>query len=173
MFQALEYGGQFSREELHYHELGIAQLTSIYYNSQKTKPPYTKPNDFCLFAPKNEHITQTLVVCINELINKELIPSWCLRLIPEEILKKESTGKVRGLKAVSTFGMYLFLPSQISDSLTFAMGIFTDKIKPGQYILYGVDSDEKFEVSIDKFYEDMIIYDGYLILKTANEDNDY
>lgn len=101
------------------------------------------------------------------------MPSWCLRLIPEEILKKETRGKVKVLKAVSTFGIYLFLPCQISDSLTFAMGIFTDRIKPGDYILHGVDSDEKFEISIDKHYEDMIIYDGYLLMKANTDDDDF
>lgn len=53
------------------------------------------------------------------------------------------------------------------------MGIFTDRIKPGDYILHSVDSDEKFEISIDKHYEDMIIYDGYLLMKANTDDDDF
>lgn len=64
-------------------ELPIAQLTAVYANSQKTKPPYFSRDDFCLFRPRNNQISPEVCSAIVVLVESNELPGWLFALLPD------------------------------------------------------------------------------------------
>lgn len=80
-------------QELHLRELPIAQLTAVYANSQKTKPPYFSRDDFCLFRPRNNQLSPEVCSAIVALAESNELPGWLFEIIPDyQEIEINSTG---------------------------------------------------------------------------------
>ena len=102
IFQALEYGHRFYKEDLHYQELGMATLTSYFVNANKDpkKGSGVTPSDFFYFKPDaSSDIDANVATTFFSLIKEQLIPNWAVSLIPiKEMMALKDKGRIVKLR---------------------------------------------------------------------------
>ena len=141
ILQAIEQGEKLEKERLHLSEIGIAQLTAFYYNSQKTKPPYKNVEDFCFFKPR-QGLPEKLCNTFRNLLDATLVPAWCAIELPIVELENGATdGRPATPRLYSAPGIFLVAPEVYEETIVVAMAAFDEGILPGQYYLaFNVDN---------------------------------
>lgn len=149
MLQALEQGKQIEREQDHRKELPTALSTSIYANSQKTKPPYFSPVDFCFFHnPEESRIPSDICDAFTELSRDEMLPTWALEYAPVEDLRKNVKGtKTVRSRAWMTKGLIVVLPVT-SGNLVSGMAIASEDVPSGKITLWDIDTQEAHTIVV-------------------------
>ena len=106
-------------------ELGISQLTCIYINSQKTKPPYYSPQDFCLFTPKKDAISQDLADIIWDLKRDNLLPNSAAAWLPWESIPPASDRPIppNKIRILRTRGVWAIAPQEEENFLFVPIGV--------------------------------------------------
>ncbi|MEW5857382.1 MAG: hypothetical protein AB1861_08375 [Cyanobacteriota bacterium] len=150
--QALSEGKLLERESAHRRELPTALNTSIYANSQKTKPPYYAPLDFCFFqAPDQGRIPSPVCDCFLALHREELLPAWSLEVAPVDELQKNTRGeKFEGVRVWMTKGLILLLPSREGQLVHIGMVLAGEECPSGKVTLWDTDSSVSHQVIVPK-----------------------
>jgi hypothetical protein len=103
IFQALEYGHRFYKEDLHYQELGMATLTSYFVNANKDpkKGSGVTPSDFFYFKPdSSSDISPDVATTFFSLVKDGVIPDWAVSLIPiKELVALKDKGRIARKRA--------------------------------------------------------------------------
>ena len=162
MFQALSEGQKWEREQRHANELPVAQLVSVYANSQKTNPPYFKPSDFYFFAPEDEcQINQDVCVTFLSISNDQLLPSWVLRLSPAEEIQKAKAGRVSKPRMWMCRGLALICPVLEDGVLTAGMAVIDDNHPVGDVEVFDVDGDgdQSYMIRVPERFEEAHLFD--------------
>jgi hypothetical protein len=104
IFQALEYGHRFYKEQLHCQELGIATLTSYFVNANKDPKKGSKvsPSDFFFFKPdQSNEICPDVATTFFSLVEDKLVPNWTLQYIPlKEFIALRGRGNIESPRAL-------------------------------------------------------------------------
>jgi hypothetical protein len=160
VFQALSEGQKWEREQRHAYELPVAQLTSVYANSQKTKPPYFNTSDFYFFALEDE-CTINVDVCATFLAiaNDQRLPSWVLGLSPMEEIEKAKAGRVAKTRMWMCRGLALICPNLEEGTLTAGMAVIDDNCPVGEVEVFDVDSGEIYIIHVPEKFEEAYLLD--------------
>jgi hypothetical protein len=160
VFDALSTGLKLERERLHSEEEAIAQLTAIYFNSQKTKPPYLSRTDFYIYPPLEESsIPAEVCNTFLALVKEQILPSWALRLSPVEEIQKGASEKV-GVAKVRLWmcrGLALICPNFEQEVLTAGLAIIDDDAPSGRVAVWDVDTNEEVLIWIPEISEPYIV----------------
>lgn len=150
VLQALESGNELKREQAHSAELPIAQLTAIYVNSQKTKPPYARLYDFCLFKSEGESlIPPEICDTFLKLVDDNDIPSWAISLAPlDEIRKGKGNGRVMYPRLWMCRGLALIAPRLEEGVLTAGIVVAEDDHPFGEVEVWDVDTQKSHTLRI-------------------------
>lgn len=152
-------------QELHLRELPIAQLTAVYANSQKTKPPYFSRDDFCLFRPRNNQLTPEVCSAIVSLTESNELPGWLFELIPDyQEIELGATGEPPEEKIWMTKGVALICPKYSASGVRAGMvacetpGIFEvdlfDQQGNGKKVKINTNEYVEFDVMFEVIPED-------------------
>ena len=128
MLEALREGEEIERQKQHAAEMAIAQLTAVYINSQKTKPPYYSPQDFCLFAPKTDsQLPEKVVATIHNLRRDELLPVSAGAWLPWESIPALSSDRSlkipKRLRMLRTRGAWAIAPEIEGNFIYIPIGV--------------------------------------------------
>lgn len=106
IFQALEYGHRFYKEDKHCNELGVATLTSYFVNANKDpkKGSRVTPSDFFFFKSEGtSDINPDVAATFFSLINDGLIPDWGVASTPiKEFGALRDRGRVTKFRAMKS-----------------------------------------------------------------------
>ncbi|QSJ14594.1 hypothetical protein JYQ62_22100 [Nostoc sp. UHCC 0702] len=162
VLNALSEGRRLEKERLHHQEMAVAQLTSIYFNSQKTKPPYTRASDFYCF-PLEEQSSISPVICNTflSLCRDESLPSWALRLAPVDELQKGASdgGSTSKPRLWMCRGIALICPVLEDEVLSVGLAIVDDDAPSGRVTVWDVDTGEAHVVWLPKV-DDVFVLEG-------------
>lgn len=141
ILDALDYGERLEKERLHLEEIAIAQLTTFYFNSQKSKPPYKNVDDFCFFKAK-DRFSDAVCSTFRSLLDANKVPNWAVSVLP--IIELDS-GAISNRpvypRLYSAPGIFLLCPSFYEDCMQVAIAAFDDAVEPGKYhIVLDVDN---------------------------------
>lgn len=147
-------------ERLHAYEKPIAQLTTVYANSQKLEAPYYKSSDFYLFNVEGEsEINVDVCATFLSISKDQLLPSWVLRLSPfEEIQKGAGKGRISKLRMWMRRGLALICPRLENGGLKAGMIVFDDH-PVGEVKVWDIDSREVHVISVPKKFEEAYVLD--------------
>lgn len=113
IFQALEYGHRFHKEQLHCQELGVATLTSYFVNANKDPKKGSKvsPSDFFFFKPDHSHeICADAATTFFSLLDDKLVPNWVIQYIPlKEFIALKSRGSIERPRALINLEEQVFI----------------------------------------------------------------
>ncbi len=147
-------------ENRHAQELAIAQLVSVYANSQKASPPYYKPSDFYIFAPESDvKIAASTCITFLTLSNEQLLPSWALSLAPVDEIQKGGSkgGKICNPRMWMVRGLALITPKLRDGILMAGMAIIDDGAPSGETQVWDVDSGEVHTIWVPETNEPYLI----------------
>lgn len=155
------------KERSHRNELPIAQNTAIYVNSQKTKPPYSSPLDFCFFSSGDEgKVNSEVCDCFLSLSRDGLLPSWVLEVAPVEDIRKNAKGeKVTAVRAWMTKGLLLLLPKMNLSAVKSGMILASVEHPVGKTTLWDVDTKKAYDLIIPKGLESVSVDTQLLLFK--------
>lgn len=149
ILSALEHGEKILAQKMHLKEIGIAQLTAVYANSQKLKPPYFTVKDFCHFWPKDEHFSFEICQNILSLIEDNLLPDWVLSYLPiNELGHRDRSFTVKKPRAFANPWIYILSPIITENNWINAPLAFIDSPKEKNAEIYDLDNDEKYVVAL-------------------------
>lgn len=148
---------------MHAAELSVAQLTSVYINSQKTKPPYSSPHDFCLFTPQPHHLPSELGDIIYSLRRDNLLPNSAAAWLPWESIPKKSDRLTikKNLRILRTKGVWAIAPEIEGDFLFIPLAVVEIF---GAIRLHDPDTQIVYEVEIEK-PPNVLVKDTWWLLK--------
>lgn len=152
-----------SRQKAHLSELSIAQFSAIYINSQKTKPPYCSPKDFCLFSASENKLPQDLCDIIISCKQDNLLPSGAASWLPWEDISVQKGRKIfpkESLRILRTKGIWGIAP-KIEGNFIF-VPICVNFGNFGRMKLKDPDSNICYLVEISK-KEEFLIRDSWWI----------
>lgn len=133
---------------MHKTELPIAQLTAIYANSQKTKPPYYSPAELCIFTPKEDKIPTLVCNTFINLAETSDLPVWALVLAPVSELESGANQKeVAKPRCWTSHGICLVAPQISAIGLKIGMALTNGK-KSGRINFFDVDNNQVYEVIV-------------------------
>jgi hypothetical protein len=156
----LSEGQKWEREQRHANELPIAQLVSVYANSQKTKPPYFKTSDFYFFAPEEEcQVNQDVCATFLSISDDQLLPSWVLGLSPMEEIEKVKAGRVAKTRMWMCRGLALICPNLDEGTLTAGMAVIDDNCPVGEVEVFDVDTGEGYMIRVPERFEEAYLFD--------------
>ena len=135
IFQALEYGHRFYKEDKHCSELGIATLTSYFVNANKDPKKGTRvaPSDFFFFKPEGtSDINPDVAATFFSLVGDGLVPDWCVALAPiKEFGVLRDRGRIPRFRAMRSPDCNLFVVCpQVLDRQLFCGFIMAWEIEP-------------------------------------------
>lgn len=140
--EALANGEELEKRKAHFQELPIALSTAVYSNSQRTKPPYASHTDYCFFQPL-DLIPSEVCDCFLNLLDEEILPSWCLEFAPVDDLKKNARqAEVVRPRAWMWQNLVLLCPRIEGRVLTIGMAIASDEHPVGRTQVEDIDSGE-------------------------------
>lgn len=156
----MKEGEELAREQLHLQELAIAQLTSVYVNSQKTKPPYTSPKDFCLFRPSEQRFSPILCRVIKSLLREKKLPNWVIGWLPHDELTQGDTlpdhaVPVKHLRALMAPGVVIFSPNVTDNYIKFPLALIEGV--QGSKRVYCIDTREHFDIEIPSVFDEFVL----------------
>lgn len=129
-------------------ELPIAQLSAIYANSQKTKPPYYSPAELCIFTPKEDKIPTVICNTFVNLAETMDLPVWALVLAPVSELESGANNKdIAKPRCWTSHGICLVAPQISAIGLKIGMAL-TDGNKSGKVTVFDVDSNQSYEIVV-------------------------
>lgn len=154
ILEAYQAGSEMRREELHYQELAIAQLTQFYVNahidSKKTKP--YSADSFYYFAAKNMD-TQLSHECADaffDLLKDNLVPQWVLAIAPLGQLKQQKTGfKPSYPRAAIGNDIIIINPVINNDSLTGSLAIVNEG-EEEEWVTNAENTHQKLLIKIEE-----------------------
>lgn len=163
--EALKHGRLLEKRRAHLNEIPTAQLAQIYYNSQKTEPPYKDTNDFFWF--EEEDLSQAIPVkvaaLIMALIREESMPGWAVEILPmQEIKQKGQQERIEILEGMVWMcpNVMFLLPKVdvVSDFkvLKFAMGVFNFP-KSGKVQVWDIVKRVAYNVFISPKIDGMLL----------------
>ncbi|MFZ9301699.1 MAG: hypothetical protein ACO23V_12085 [Chitinophagaceae bacterium] len=134
---------------MHLQEIAIAQLTAVYVNSQKTKPPYSTTKEFCHFWPKDEHYSFAVCQTIISLIEDNLFPDWAASYLPVDQLGYRDRGfSVHKPRVLANAWIYVLCPVITEENWLNAPLVFIDDKKAQFSKVYDLDSDRLYTIKL-------------------------
>lgn len=168
---ALKWGQKIEQEEAHRNEIAIAQLTSVYANSQKLKPPYTSPADYFHFRPKENGIPSWICNTFFDLSQSGDLPGWVISLAPvSELQRDRNDDPVSRPRLWLMRGIAAIAPRHTAFGLKVGMALIDEDIKPGRYRLWDIDTSEDYLVEVSGFVQSGAYFD--LVWEIIEEDDD-
>lgn len=148
IFQALEYGHRFYKEDLHYQELGMATLTSYFVNANKDpkKGSGVTPSDFFYFKPDaSSDIDPDVAATFFSLVKDQVAPNWTVPLIPiKELIALKDKGRIAKRRAFVGVDCNVFIlcPSVVNYKLFcgFLVAWEVDKNTHPSILLQSIDN---------------------------------
>lgn len=149
-----------AREHYHLYELPIAQLTTIYANSQKAKPPYYHTKDFCMFLSSDQRFSPVLCRVIKSLLREKKLPNWVIGWIPHDEIDNGDTlpdhaVPVRQYRALMAPNVVIFSPSITNTYIKFPLALI-DGIR-GSKRVYCIDTQESFDIEIPNVFDEFVV----------------
>lgn len=164
--QALESGQRIKQRELHFQELGIATLSSIFVNANKDpkKGKTSKPADFFYFSTKeglasiklNKHACNAFF----SLVRDNKIPKWVMGVVPlSQLRNSHDNGFVPSNRALISgncliLAYTVFNNDKIYSPLSF-IGAYSQAT-----IVTDVDSGKSYSIETVDFKANSTIIDG-------------
>lgn len=148
--QALNFGEKFERERLHHEEITTAQLASLLYRFNVTKPPFRTTEEFCFFRSKEYQYSESLCNTFYSLLNDQKIASWAIAELPVDEFEAGVTDEIPTTpRAFIARGILFLCPQVINEEWIQAeIACFDGSIKPGVHIVIDVDTREAYRISI-------------------------
>lgn len=150
ILDALEKGEKFERERLHFEEIAIAQLSSLLYRFNVTKPPYKSTEDFCFFKSQDKKFSTACCNTFQSLLDDQKIPTWAISEIPVmELIEGATDGRAKPPRAFVAVGILLICPEIVNlEWVQCDIAVFDTHIKPGIHVVYDCDTRQAFRVEI-------------------------
>lgn len=155
--QALEQGQRLYREDLHCHEIGVANLTALTRNMNRGKDQQPiAATEFYAFSSQ-EKFDAITADTVFSLAQDKKIEEWLLKFIPIEELRKckgdgLNLGKPRMLMGTA---IALFCPSIQSSNISSKLIVYDDIYHWGFQWLKDVDTGEEIEVFVPPYDGDL------------------
>ncbi len=168
--QALEWGAKIRHEELHLQELGIAQLTAIYFNSKRdSKQEALKESEFYHFAPQDgPQISPLACDTFFSLSRDGLLPGWAIALAPiNQMRSRRANGAVPQVRAWLGTGILILNP-RIRGSQVYSPFVLIDESVLGVCHLQNLDTEKPFVVQVPAG-EPRYVLDAVLDIPEAEE----
>jgi len=150
IYQAVEHGRRFYREDLHNHEKGIALLTALFVNSKRDKKKKAaQPSDYHYF-PLNNQVEIPGIACDTffALAEDELLPDWALGLAPLDNLRNSRAhGEPPKQRAWYGADILLIMPEVHQGKVSAAIAML-DGVEDESLTVFDIDTEEEFEIVI-------------------------
>lgn len=154
VFQALDYGQNFKRQDAHLLELGTATLTSCFVNANRDpkKGSPAKPSDFFYFSNSNP-INSAIADSFFSLIKDKLMPSWVVYASPIDVLKQsKGVSHPKKNRCLVGDGVAIFCPV-IEDDEIYSDFVVFNECGTGWRSVTDTDSGKQYEVFAIPDYE--------------------
>lgn len=153
ILSALKHGEKIQSQKLHLREIAIAQLTAVYVNSQKTKPPYSTTKEFCHFWPKDEHYSNEICQTILSLLEDNLFPDWAGNYIPiDQLGYRDRHFNVPKPRVLANPWIYILSPSIIENDennwLNAPLAFIEDRKDKKYAEVYDLDTNKSYTVKL-------------------------
>lgn len=149
VFQALEQGQKFKRQDTHLNELGMATLTSCFVNANRDpkKGQPAKPSDFFYFA-NSDPLNSAIADSFFSLIKDKLMPSWVVYASPIDLLKQSrDTSHPTRNRCLIGDGVAIFCPV-IEDDEIYSDFVVFNEAAIGWQTVTDLDSGKEWTVFV-------------------------
>jgi hypothetical protein len=155
IMQALEWGAKLRHEALHLGELGIAQLSCLYFNNNRDPKSQRIPeSEFYRFAPPDpaKQIDADACNVYFDFLKEELLPIWVAGLVSGPTLKTlvscKTSATLPKVRLWISDDVYLFCP-RIKNGVVFAPLAMVQNTTLEEVVMTDFDTGAQIRLRLD------------------------